>query len=107
MTRTLDAPFLAMVFSATMDTIETKRMLCKKFRTAIIPTPREISKSCGFAIRIDMKNEKELMEAVKVLDVPYEIYRMGAREAHGRVAELIVGREMGSSQERYRKEGSE
>ena len=107
MAGTLNSPFLALVFSATMDTIETERMLCRKFGTAIIPTPREISKSCGFAVRIDIKNEKELMEAVEVLDVPYEIYRMGVRGVHGRTAELIAGRGMGSSQERYRKEGSE
>ena len=88
--RVTDDPFLAMVFSSTTDTIGTERKLCRRFKTIIIPTPREISKSCGFAIRISCADRDELMEAVKEIDVPYAIYHMTGKSGAGRSAELIA-----------------
>lgn len=86
----LQNAFFAMVFSSTTDTIEIEKALQKKFKTMIIPTPREISKSCGFAIRFSDVDEEELIESVKCVDVPHALYFLSSKDNCGaRTAHLI------------------
>lgn len=86
----LQDAFFAMVFSSTTDTIETEKKLQKDFKTLIIPTPREISKSCGFAIRFTSEDEEKLIEAVKHVKVPHALYFLSSKDEYGdRAAQLI------------------
>lgn len=79
-----------MVFSCTTDTIETEKIMQQRFKTMLIPTPREISKSCGFAIRFFDAEVKDLTAAAGKLDVPYALYLLGPKNESGsRIAELI------------------
>ncbi|MCQ4636464.1 DUF3343 domain-containing protein [Anaerovorax odorimutans] len=82
--------FFAMVFSCTTDTIETEKAMRKNFKTMIIPTPREISKSCGFAIRFADVEEEKLIAAVKCVEVPHALYFLSSKDKWGtRTASLI------------------
>lgn len=80
----LQDAFFAMVFSCTTDTIETEKIMQQRFKTMLIPTPREISKSCGFAIRFFNTDAEELIDAVKDLKVPYALYLMSPKDQRGR-----------------------
>ena len=71
--------FYVMVFRSTMDTISTEKKLSQKFNTLIVPTPREISKSCGFAIRFYGADESELIYESEQIDVPHVLYLLGSR----------------------------
>lgn len=86
----LEDSFFAMVFSCTTDTIETERTMQKNFKTMIIPTPREISKSCGFAIRFSDVDEEALVQSARGVEVPHALYRLSAKDEGGmRTARLI------------------
>lgn len=76
----LNQPFYAMVFYATEDTIRTERQLSGIFETAIMPTPREISESCGFAIRFSHVTEEELMARLPEIEADCALYYFGARD---------------------------
>ena len=79
-TARLNQSFYAMVFYATEDTIRTERQLSCIFETAIMPTPREISESCGFAIRFSHASEEELMARLPEIEAACALYYFGARD---------------------------
>lgn len=90
----LQDAFFAMVFSSTTDTLESEKAMQKKFETMIIPTPREISKSCGFAIRFSHVSEAELREYVKHVQVPYALHFLSSKDEYGaRTIHLIERRD--------------
>ena len=85
-----DDGFFAMVFSATGDTIKTEKQARKQFELSIIPTPREISKSCGFAIRFINPEEDAVKKFFDALKVPSALYFLSARNEDGmRMAKLL------------------
>lgn len=86
--------FYVMVFYSTMDTISTEKKLKNSFKTFIIPTPREISKSCGFAIRFADFDEAELMKACDEIEVPYSLYLIDRDGDGERKSYLIKGKEV-------------
>lgn len=85
----LKSSFYAMVFFSTTDTIQTERLLKSQVKTLIIPTPREISKSCGFAIRFSDVDEEKLISIVKQVKVPHALYLISGRNGTERQAHLI------------------
>lgn len=89
----LQNSFYAMVFHSTTDTIQTERKLKSKIKTVIIPTPREISKSCGFAIRFLGVEEDEMMEITRNIDVPHELYFLSKKDGERRTATLVEARD--------------
>ena len=87
----LRTPFFVMVFFSTTDTISTEKELQKKFRTMIIPTPREISKSCGFAIRFSDAAEEDIIAASKLVEAPHTLYFINYEDEGGRTARFVEG----------------
>lgn len=84
-------PFYVMVFRATEDTMRAEKILSGRFDTAIMPTPREISESCGFAIRFENVLEKELIKYAAELNVSYRLYYFGEKvDDKKRILSLIV-----------------
>ena len=77
--KALNLPFFVMVFYATEDTIRTEKFLKDYFKVAIMPTPREISESCGFAIRFFDASENELKRIVEKVDCSWTLYHLGAK----------------------------
>ena len=81
--------FYVMVFHSTSDTIQTEGKLKSKVKTIIIPTPREISKSCGFAIRFADVEEDDVMEITRTIDVPHALYFLRKEGGKQRTVVLI------------------
>ncbi len=52
------------VFDSTHKALETEERL-EQFNVNIMPTPREISASCGISIRIDMKYYDDVKSILK------------------------------------------
>lgn len=86
----LNQSFYAMVFYATEDTIRTERQLSRIFETAIMPTPREISESCGFAIRFSHAEEEELMAQLSEIEADCALYYFGPRDENKKRAVKLV-----------------
>lgn len=87
----LKASFYAMVFYATEDTIRTERQLSKDFQTTIMPTPREISESCGFAIRFSNVSEEALVAHLPEIQAPCALYYFSSRsEAKQREVRIVA-----------------
>ena len=78
--RAMDRPFFVMIFYATEDTIRTERELSRYFETTIMPTPREITQSCGFAIRFAGAGEQEILDRMADIQVPCALYYLGQRD---------------------------
>ena len=81
--------FYAMVFFSTTDTIQTERKLRSQVKTIIIPTPREISKSCGFAIKFVDVGEEELVSIQNQVKVPHALYMIIGNNGAERQVRLI------------------
>ena len=86
--------FFAMVFSATGDTIKTEEEAKRHFQTSIIPTPREISKSCGLAIRFTKPDEQELKAFFEQRNVPCALYFLSERNEQGQRIARQLGEKM-------------
>ena len=85
----LQNSFYVIVFHSTTDTIQTEGKLKSKVKTMIIPTPREISKSCGFAIRFLDVPEDEIIEITRNIDVPHALYFLSKKDGEQRTAKLV------------------
>lgn len=75
--------FYVMVFNSTEDTIKTEKILNRTFKTSIMPTPREISKSCGFAIRFSGVTEEEILREASTIEASWGVYYLGKRKEGG------------------------
>lgn len=84
--------FYAMTFFATGDTIQSEKKIREKFNVTIIPTPREISTSCGFAIRFspDLQDEKQMMDLQEEIMVNCDLYHLGAKGEDGKRRATLV-----------------
>lgn len=86
----LSGDFYAIVFFSTTDTIATERKLKKDYKVMIMPTPREISESCGFAIRFGGEETEAILAAMDDVEVDHAIYHLGPKGEDGkRQCELI------------------
>lgn len=55
-------------FRSTHHAIKTEKTLKnKEFNIKVIPTPREITASCGLSIKFDDEEKKDIFEALKEL----------------------------------------
>lgn len=76
--------FYLIAFSSASHCIETEKKAKEQFQVHIIPTPREITASCGMALRFQSTDKKETMEFFRSLDVPTQLYAMGQRGQDGK-----------------------
>ncbi|WZL73123.1 DUF3343 domain-containing protein [Clostridiaceae bacterium 35-E11] len=60
----LEKEFYVIVFESTHHAIKTENMLKSKFSIETIPTPREISASCGLSIKFAPEVFSEIMGAL-------------------------------------------
>lgn len=69
--------FMVIAFASTHHALEAESLLQDKLEFIIIPTPREISASCGLSLKIyprDLSVAQELLDDSKVTD--YSIYQV-------------------------------
>lgn len=60
----LDNAFYVIVFDSTHHAIRTENSLKDRFHVEMIPTPREISASCGLSIKFGVGLYEEVMEVL-------------------------------------------
>ncbi|TCO77996.1 DUF3343 domain-containing protein [Marinisporobacter balticus] len=60
----LEQEFYVISFESTHHAIQTETRLKKDFTIETIPTPREISASCGLSIKFSLEKFSEVMKAL-------------------------------------------
>ncbi|WP_130862070.1 DUF3343 domain-containing protein [Bacilliculturomica massiliensis] len=76
--------FLLITFSSASHCIETEKKAREDFNVHIIPTPREISASCGMALRFTGTTPQDVSRFFSELDVPSQFFAMGSRGEDGK-----------------------
>lgn len=64
--------YIYITFPSTHDALTFENIFKGQFPFRIVPVPREISTSCGIAIRLDEKDSKTLEDALKKHPVKYK-----------------------------------
>ena len=62
----LEKEFYVIVFDSTHHAIQTEKRLKESFQIEMIPTPREITASCGLSIKFLPAQLSKMMEALKL-----------------------------------------
>lgn len=82
--------FYLMTFDSTTHSMQTQKLAKQQFSVAMMPAPREITVSCGLALKF-LKWEPERIEPFfRSLTVPCRLYRMDRSHVNGvRPVELV------------------
>jgi len=62
----MNKEFYIIAFSSTHAAIKAEKKLKDKFKVDIIPTPREISASCGISIKFGAEDFDSIIDIIKV-----------------------------------------
>lgn len=83
--------FYLMTFDSTTHSMQTHKLAKQQFSVAMMPAPREITVSCGLALKF-LTGEPETIESFfQSLSVPCRLYLMDCSSADGeRPVELIM-----------------
>lgn len=65
-------------FDSTSHALQTEKQIKEYFDIAIIPTPREISFSCGLSIKINSLDIDKIKDFIDTLKVPFGLYRLSS-----------------------------
>jgi hypothetical protein len=76
--------FYVISFDSTNHAIQTEKNIMKYFEIAIIPTPREITRSCGLSIKICSLDIEKIKEYVNSLTIPYGLYSVSNKKINGK-----------------------
>ncbi|MEI8216474.1 MAG: DUF3343 domain-containing protein [Eubacteriales bacterium] len=80
----MDDFFYVLSFDSTSHAIQTEIRIKDYFRIATIPTPREITNSCGLSIKIFSLDFKAIKEFLQSMKVPYGFYRLSNQKVDGK-----------------------
>lgn len=83
--------FYLMTFDSTTHSIQTEKLAKQQFSVVMMPAPREITVSCGLALKF-LKWEPEKIESFfRSLTVPCRLYRMDGAYVNGvRPVKLVM-----------------
>lgn len=86
----MDKEFYVITFESTHLAISTEREILKTVKVEMVPTPREISASCGLALKVSL----EQLELVKTIlkdnpKVGMKLYHL-MRESGGKVVTPLM-----------------
>lgn len=83
--------FYLIAFASSSHCMETEKKARERFRVHIIPTPREISASCGMALRFSREDVSALGDFFQGLDVPSQFYAFSAKGEGGKRRAVRLG----------------
>lgn len=72
----LEKEFYIITFDSTHHAIQTEKLLKKTFKVEMIPTPREISASCGLSIKFSVGLFSKIMEVLRMNQKTYDIFKV-------------------------------
>jgi hypothetical protein len=75
--------FFCMGFDSTTHSIQTEKLAKQKFKTCIIPTPREVTNDCGLAIKFLSGEIEEILKFFEGLKVPCALYKINNKRING------------------------
>ena len=79
-------------FNSTHHAMRSEKLLEKDFSIMVMPTPREISASCGISLRVNEDDIEAITEVLKKNDVDYGgVYCIIKSDDGLRKAEKILG----------------
>ncbi|WIF95844.1 DUF3343 domain-containing protein [Caminicella sporogenes] len=87
----MEKEFYVIAFESTHYAIMIERKLKEKFKIHTVPTPREITASCGLSIKFDSEYLSKILEELRKENVDYDkmgIYKI-KRKGSKKVAEKI------------------
>lgn len=76
--------FYLITFASASHCIETEKKARNDYKVHIIPTPREITASCGMALKFTETDLMPVKEFFEALDVPSQFFVMGFRGEDGK-----------------------
>jgi len=76
--------FYVIAFNSASHSIQTEKKAKGLFRIAIIPTPRELTNDCGFAIKFIENDFERIMRFYESLTVPADLYFLSNEKIAGR-----------------------
>ncbi|MHC1748407.1 MAG: DUF3343 domain-containing protein [Cellulosilyticaceae bacterium] len=75
----MEKTFILITFSSTHSAMAMERLLKKHFKIVMMPVLREISSSCGMAIKMDMEFYEKALEIINESNLEqdrYTIYKI-------------------------------
>ncbi|MBS7526559.1 DUF3343 domain-containing protein [Fusibacter paucivorans] len=64
----METMFMFITFETTHRAIAFENLLIDRFAIELIPTPREVTSSCGLALKFKMEDRAAVLEAIKEQD---------------------------------------
>lgn len=84
----MDKIFYVIAFESTHVAIKTEKEIQGKVKIEMIPTPREISASCGISLKFVEEDLDLMMELLNSLPYELDVYKID-RRTENKVAEKI------------------
>lgn len=64
----MDNEFIIIAFNSTHQAIHFERLLLKDFAIELIPTPRDVSASCGLSLKFELEDLNQVLETLEYED---------------------------------------
>lgn len=75
--------FYVLSFDSTSHAIQSEKRIREYFEIVTIPTPREISRSCGLSIKFLSSDLEKIKAFVLQMTVPCSLYRLNGPKTSG------------------------
>lgn len=85
----LEQEFYVISFESTHHAIQTEKRLKSKFHIETIPTPREISASCGLSIKFSPEIFSEVIKAIGQGQEKVDVFKIKKRGKNKTVIQIL------------------
>lgn len=79
-----DNVFYVISFDSTSHAIQTEKLIKEHFKIATIPTPREITHSCGLSIKINSDDLERIKSFFETIRSPCSLYSLSTEKIDGK-----------------------
>lgn len=85
----LEKEFYVIVFESTHHAIKTENRLKTKFPIETIPTPREISASCGLSIKFPLALFSDIMETLDQEKETFNVFKIAKQDHRKKITKVV------------------
>lgn len=87
----VESQFYLMTFDSVTHSMQTEKLAKRQFPVIVMPAPREITQSCGLALKFLTWEPEKIEQFFQSLSVPCRLYKMGTSHVDGkRPLELVA-----------------
>lgn len=86
----MEPQFYLMTFDSVTHSMQTEKLAKRQFSVVVMPAPREITQSCGLAIKFLTWEPEKIEQFFQSLSVPCRLYKMGTSRADGKRSVVLV-----------------